>query len=182
MSIDLQDIINRVTMEKTAEPVAVTPEVAPVVEPAAPAAEPAPAEPAAPATPESTVEEQQKIAAEMDEAGRIMARAFNDELQKLAVGAHGYVDTKAEEPTNPMQVSTKPERTENALKAVQILTQLTAGERVKGPEGYIQVNGQPAEPTAPEIGVEEHPIAYDATKNADAKVITAIYNKFFGEN
>jgi hypothetical protein len=183
MSINLQDIINRVTLEKAAE-VTVAPEVAAAPAPAvAPAVAPevAPVAPVAAVT-EPTLEEQQKVAAEMDDAGRIMARAFHDELQKLAVGAHGYVDTKAEDPVNPVQTSLKPERMENASKAIAIIQQLTAGERVKGPEGYVQVNGQPVEPTAPEIAVEEHPTAYDVTKKADAKIITAVYKKFFGEN
>lgn len=183
MSINLQDIINRVTLEKNAEvavpetvpapPVTATPvtttNAAPVVTPT-------------PVVNEPTLEEQQKIAAEMDDAGRIMARAFHDELQKLAVGAHGYVDTKAEEPVTPTQTSLKPERMENASKAIAIIQQLTMGERVKGPEGYVQVNGQPVEATAPELTVEEHPTAYDVTKSADAKIITAVYNRFFGGN
>jgi hypothetical protein len=181
MPIDLQDIINRVTLEKTADAVAAPAEVSEAPAAVAPVV-PAPAPVVEAPVVEASVEEQQKIATEMDEAGRIMARAFHNELSKLAVSAHGYVDTKAEEPINPVQVSLKPERLENAMKAVQIISQLTAGERLKGPEGYIQVNGQPTAPTAPEIGVEEHPTAYDATKNADAKVISAVYRKFFGEN
>jgi hypothetical protein len=188
MPIDLQEIINRITLEKNAqeavpEPVPAATEPAPVVAepaPVVPAATPAPVP--APAVTEPTLEEQQKVAAEMDEAGRVMARAFHDELYKLAVGAHGYVETKAEDPASPAQISLKPERQENAMKAVSIIQQLTAGERLKGPEGYIQVNGQPTVPTAPELPVEEHPTAYDQSKNASAKIITAVYNKFFGGN
>jgi hypothetical protein len=180
MPINLQDIISRVTSqvnesEKTAEEVAAVAAVA-----AAPAVVPAVA-PVVTAAPVENLEEQQKVAAEMDEAGRVMARAFYDELNKLAVSAHGYVDTAAENPENPaVQVSTKPERLDNAMKAVSIIQQLTAGERVKGPEGYVQVNGQPVAATAPEIPVEEHPVAYDATKRASAKIIEAVYSKYFG--
>lgn len=178
MAINLQDIINKslATIEATTK----VAEAAP-----APAVEAAPevkvAEAAAPvATADADL---QKVAAEMDEAGRVMARAFYDELQKIAVSAHGYVDSAAEQVReNPaVQVSMAPERMENASKAIQIITQLTAGERVKGPEGYIQVNGQPVDGTAPEIPVEEHPVAVDATKRADAKLITALYTKYFPE-
>ena len=175
MSINLQDIINKVTASVEAEkvaqvaPVEVAPvEVAPVVVAEVPEAE--------------KVAELQKVAAEMDAAGRVMARAFYDELQKIAVSAHGYVDSAAEMVReNPaVQVSLAPERMENASKAIQIVQQLTAGERMKGPEGYVQVNGQIVDGTKPEIPVEEHPVAIDATKRADAKAITTLYNHYFG--
>ena len=185
MPIDIQEIISRMTeqVEKTAEgeAVVVAPEV-PGVQATTPVAA-AVTTPAAAASPAATteVQEQQKVAAEMDEAGRVIARAFYDELQKIAVSAHGYVDTLAEEPANPaVQMSKKPERLENAMKAVGIIQQLTAGERVKGPEGYVQVNGQPAETTAPELTVDEHPILIDEGKKADATVISRIYTNLFG--
>jgi hypothetical protein len=186
MPIDLQEIINRVTLEKTADVAAVSP-VAPVAPVAAEVVVPVAAtEVVAPvALQEPTLEEQQKVAAEMDAAGRIMARAFHDELGKLAnltktaVGAHGYVDTAAELPETPIQVSKQPERLENAMKAVSIIQQLTAGERVHGTEGYVQVNGQPVDATAPEV--DEHPTVNDpAAKHASADIITAVYDRFFG--
>ena len=178
--INLQDIINKVTASVEAEPVKVA-----AAEPApAPAvAEPvkvASAEPVAPVAAEADL---QKVAAEMDEAGRVMARAFYDELQKIAVSAHGYVNSPAEMNREfpAVQTSMAPERMENAGKAIQILTQLTAGERMKGPEGYIQVNGQPVDGTAPEIAVEEHPVAVDSIKRADGKLLTALYTHYFPE-
>ena len=184
MPIDIQEIISRMTeqVEKTADgEVVVAPETLGVaaVAPVAVAAN----TPAVAASPAATteVEQQQKVAAEMDEAGRVIARAFYDELQKIAVSAHGYVNTLAEEPTNPaVQMSTKPERLDNAMKAVGIIQQLTAGERVKGPEGYVQVNGQPTEPSAPELTVDEHPILIDEGKKADASVISKVYTDLFG--
>jgi hypothetical protein len=175
--INLQDIINKVTASVEAEPVKMA-EAAPAV------AEPIKVAEAAPATPAAEAD-LQKVATEMDEAGRVMARAFYDEFQKIAVSAHGYVDSPAEQGagrTNPaVAVSFAPERMENAGKAIQILTQLTAGERMKGPEGYIQVNGQPVDGTAPEIAVEEHPVAVDSIKRADGKLLTALYTHYFPE-
>ena len=116
-------------------------------------------------------------------AGRVIARAFYDELNKIAVSAHGYTPSEAEDQrANPaVQVAFAPERLENTMKAVQILEQLTAGERVHGTEGYIQVNGQPTEPTQPEIPVEEHPLAIDVDKRASAEIVSAVYQHLFGE-
>lgn len=176
MPIDIQEIISRMQsqVEKTAEE---APVAAPAVAvPAAPTAAPAPAA-------EPTADEQQKVAAEMDEAGRVIARAFYDELNKIAVSAHGYTPSEAEDQrANPaVQVAFAPERLENTMKAVQILEQLTAGERVHGTEGYIQVNGQPTEPTQPEIPVEEHPLAIDVDKRASAEIVSAVYQHLFGE-
>ena len=185
MPIDIQEIIARMTeqVEKTAEGETVA--VAPAA-PGVPATTPVAAAvntPATAQTPAATaeVEEQQKVAAEMDEAGRVIARAFYDELQKIAVSAHAYLPTIADEPHNPaVQMSTKPERLDNAMKAVGILQQLTAGERVHGTEGYVQVNGQPTEATAPELTTDEHPIMIDEGKSADAAVISKIYTNLFG--
>ena len=184
MPIDIQEIISRMTeqVEKTAEgEVVVTPE-APGVQATTPVAA-AVATPAVAIPPVVTeeVQEQQKVAAEMDEAGRVIARAFYDELQKIAVSAHGYVDTLAEEPTNPaVQMSLKPSRLNNAMRAAGIIDQLTAGERLHGTEGYIEVNGNIVEPTAPELTVDEHPLLVDAGKRADAAVISKIYTNLFG--
>jgi hypothetical protein len=184
MAIDLQEIIKRVT--SVVEEPTKTAETAEVVTAAAtPASEviaPVVTAVAAVAPVASEVEDLKKVAAEMDEAGRVMARAFYDELTKLGVGVHGYVDSKADfVPENPAtMVSKAPERLDNALKAVSILQQLTAGERAHGNDGYIQVNGQPVASTSPEIGVEEHPVAVDVAKSADAKIITNVFNRFFG--
>jgi len=179
MAINLQDIISKVSAQIESEPVKVA--SAPAAVEAAP--EVKVAEAVAPAPAPTVESDLQKVAAELDDAGRVIARAFYDELNKIAVAAHGYVDSKAEMVReNPaVQVSMAPERMENASKAIQLVQQMTAGERLKGPEGYVQVNGQIVDGTAPEIPVEEHPVAVDAAKHAGAKLITRLYNHYFPE-
>jgi hypothetical protein len=169
MPIDLKELINKVTAEAQAPAVEKTAEATP-----------------APAPVQQTDDEMKKVAAEMDEAGRVMARAFYDELNKLAVSAHGVVESVADHvKENPaVQVSTKPERMENANKALAIIQQLTNGERLQGPEGYIAVNGNIVSPAAPEFvpsPANETAVAYDATKQGNAEVITKLYERFFAE-
>ena len=79
------------------------------------------------------------------------------------------------------------------MKVVGILGSLTAGERLHGSEGYIQVNGQPVAPTQTSIAEITQPTAYDAAKAgetratagvdakvASARVVTTLYDKYFG--
>ncbi len=133
-----------------------------------------------------------KIAAEMDDAGRVMARAFADELQKLAVGVVGMTPNTDAIPENPaVQVSNDDVRRDDADKVTAILTQLTMGERAQGPDGYKQVDSNPVD-AAQSVAVDEHPTTHDVQnvakrqaaeareKTASDAVISALYQKYFG--
>jgi hypothetical protein len=156
-------------LEKTAEP---TPAVT----------EPTPAL----AVTEPVVDENaelQKIAAEMDEAGRIIARAFYDELTKIAVGTVGMTPNPDAIPANPgVMVAKVDVKEQDIAKVQQIIQQLTAGERAKGPEGFIQVNGQPVAATEPvndAATAAASPNVQPGQKTASADVIEKIYSRFF---
>jgi hypothetical protein len=147
----------------------------PTVTPAVAAADPVVTPPAPPA-----VDEIKKQAEEADDVGRIMARAFHDELQKIAVGVVGMTPNPDAIPANPAVTLPSVDIHEADIKKVQaIIQQLTAGERMHGPQGYVQVNGQPAAATQPVV-VDETPIAAD--KKANAEVIEKLYERYFAED
>ncbi len=147
---------------------------------------------AAPAVAPTTEQDLQKVAAEMDQAGRVMARAFVDEISKLAVSSTGMVVSSADVPDNPVTVDRTPTDEQDVDKALAIINQLTEGERNHGPQGYIQVNGQPVAQTGAhfmendQLPAEEH-AAEEAAEAAEVKqgsvnaVVTRLYNSFFEE-
>ena len=136
----------------------------------------------------------EKFAAEMDDAGRVMARSFANELQKLAVGVVGVTPNTDAIPDNPaVQVSNDDVRREDADRVAAIIAQLTLGERAKGPQGYTQVDSNPVDGAA-SVAVDEHPTAHDVAnvakrqeaekregvKTASSDVVNALYQKYFG--
>lgn len=151
-------------------------------------ATPAPATPPAePATPAPAAvegnDELRKIAEEMDEAGRIIARSFYDELQKLAVGSVGLTPNPDATPDNPLvQISKADVHEQDVAKVQAIIQQLTDGERNATPDGYVQVNGQIVARTEPVVDAQTNAALPDKQpKTASADVIEKIYTRFFPE-
>lgn len=133
----------------------------------------------------------QKKAAEVDDQGRIMARAFFDELNKIAVGDVGITPNPAAVPDNPgIQLSNQGGVGAAAYgPADAVIQQLTASAQVGGPQGTIGVQGGAMQPIPGVAGVDEHPVAADAAKakeramadkTAADKAISALYKKFVG--
>jgi NAD(P)-dependent dehydrogenase (short-subunit alcohol dehydrogenase family) len=117
----------------------------------------------------------QKLAQEADEQGRIVARAFYDELQKIAVSPVGMTPNPAAIPDNPAtQVSTGDIKEDDVAQVVKAIMQLTNGERMQGPSGTVNVNNAPVAPATPTV--DEYPIAADVHKTAAVKV----YEHYFG--
>lgn len=147
------------------------------LEESAPVAEPTPV-----AQTSEEVNDLKKQAEEADGIGRVMARSFMDELQKIAVGVTSLTPNPDAVHENPAVVMPNVDIHEADVKKVQaIIQQLTAGERMKGPQGYVQVNGAPAETTQP-VAVDETPIAYDVHKKAaNAEIIENLYARYFAE-
>jgi hypothetical protein len=179
--IDLENLISTLSADTTKTASAETTEqvVAPT---AAPEAE---------KTAETTENELQKVAAEMDAAGRVMARAFVDEISKLAVSSTGMVASEADIPENSVTVDRTPTDEADVDKAVAIINQLTEGERNHGPQGYIQVNGQPVAQTGahfmendeiPSEAAEAAAEAAEVKQGSVSPIVSKLYTNLFGEN
>ena len=113
------------------------------------------------------------------------------ELQKEAVGAVGATPDPQAVPENPgVQLSRElgPEQQATNSQIAQLIGQLTNGERLAGPNGYI---AGPAGIIAPATARgQEPPVAADAemivenmdnSKAAAIAVVEEVYSRFFGE-
>ena len=164
MGATLQEIIEQ--LEKTAAPVAETP---------------APAEntevPVEPQVDENA--ELRKLAEEYDAAGRIMAIAFADELQKIAVGVTGVTPNTAAEGDNPaVQLSNADVNLGEVAQVVGAIKQQTLGAEAKmTPQGQVTVEPKQITPAGPS---EVPPVAADAGKVASADVVEKLWNHYFG--
>lgn len=129
--------------------------------------------------------------AEYDAAGRIMARGFYDEWQKLAVGVVGMTPNTGEEGDNPaVQLSNGEIQQGEVAQVVGTLRQMTQGaEANMSPGGKIenQLTGQ-VSPTSP--SVQHNPsVAADvkkqqelavAEKTSSAEVVGRLFDHYFG--
>ena len=113
------------------------------------------------------------------------------ELQKEAVGVVGATPDPQAVPENPgVQLSRElgPEQQATNSQVAQLIAQLTNGERMAGPNGYIAgPAGIMAPATAqgqePPVAGEEQMIAQamDYSKAAAVAVVEEVYSRFFGE-
>lgn len=161
---------------------------------AAPTAESTPATPAAaPVEPQVNEKdaELRKLAEEYDAAGRIMAFAFADELQKIAVGVTGVTPNTAAVPENPtVQVSDEDIQLGNVQAVVGQLRAVTQGAEAKmTPAGKVEANTVTSVSATPASVAENPPVAYDAAKaqeeaaaakQASSAVVGKLYEHFFG--
>ncbi len=171
------------------------------------ALEPVVQEKGTPETPAEVVnaDDMAKVA-EADAQGRIMARAFNDELKKLAVAP--VAPTPADPgaiPNNPALEVGRGEpaqpQYEKSMQVNGIIAALTAANKVGAGEIATPAGAQPAQHTDPQEG--NMPLAYDqavaqeraavpgveAVKTGELAsddkgaefIVTALYNKYVGE-
>lgn len=136
-------------------------------------------------TPETLVEnnevaELQKIAEIEDMKGRIQARAFVDEIQKIAVTVTGLTPNTGAVPANPaVQVSNMDAHEADVQQVEAIIKKLTmGGEQKMSPAGAIHEQNVPVAATQP-IAIDEHPVAADAQKTAGEEIMSALYDKWF---
>lgn len=137
--------------------------------------------------------EHRKLAEEYDAAGRIMAFAFADELQKIAVGTVGMTVNTGEIPENPaVELSRTDVDLGNVEKVVSKLRAITQGaEGNYSPAGKVEALLPTVESTEPSNQIP--PVAYDAAKAqqlaaAEAAVgqkrastaVDVLYQHYFG--
>lgn len=148
-------------------------------------------------TPETPKDPDMEKIAEADAQGRIMARAFFDELEKVGVLP------MAEYPADPGAVTNNPavevgrgepaqRNVEGQSAANQLIAELTAANKVGAGEVSTPAGAQPVAKTDPNEG--NQPLAADAAKaqekaavpGAEAvktgalKITKTLYNKYFG--
>jgi predicted RNA-binding protein len=123
-------------------------------------------------------DELRKLAEEYDAAGRIMARAFASELEKIAVGATGVTPNTAAEGDNPaVQVSNSDVNLANVQQVVGVLKATTMGAEAKNTsQGQLQVDSMNTVATTP---MENPPVAADI-KQASADVVERLWQHYFG--
>lgn len=143
---------------------------------------------------DENVEDTEKIAAAVEQ-GQIMARAFVQELEKLAVGVGpmtpntGAVDT----PDRINHMSNAEERMMDTAQIAALIAKYTNGERAQGPNGYVGTPQGPIAPTQQGAIVEDvKPLPADVNKaqnlqmamaqekQAADTVLSNLYAKFFG--
>jgi hypothetical protein len=116
--------------------------------------------------------ELRKIAEEYDAAGRIMARGFTDELQKIAVGATGITPNTAAIPENPaVQVTDGYVQLPEVDAVVNTLRQMTQGAEARfSSEGKVEVAPHTTMPTGASVSSDPKGLAADAAKAQEAAV------------
>lgn len=145
---------------------------------------------------EESEEEMRKTAKRADEEGRVMARSFFDELQKLGVAPTAeYPSDPGAVPINrgvevPRGEAAQP-HAEQTSKVNQIIAQLTTSNKVGAGEVGTSAQVEPQKHTAP----QEAPVAADimkaeerkmtgegqVVKTGSAKILTNLYNEYFPE-
>jgi hypothetical protein len=134
--------------------------------------------------------ETEKVAAEMDAQGRIMAQAFMDELQKIAVGDAAYMPHNDDAKKDPKELmkGDVPE----AGKVDAVVAKLKELEGAARGGSYVQHGDQPI-PAAPKAADESFgSTAADMGKAAEAteeeastdetpegRIVGALYNTYF---
>lgn len=129
-----------------------------------------------------------KIAEEYDAAGRIMARAFADEMNKIAVGVTGITPNTAAVPDNPaVQLSNEDVNLPEVAQVVNTIREQTQGAEAKmTPAGQVQVEPKVTTGAGPS---EQKPVAADmrsaqedAAAAKTAQVVERLWNHYFGQN
>lgn len=127
---------------------------------------------------ENTTEEEEadmkKRAALADEEGRVIARAFMDELQKQGVAmAAEYPADPGALPNNPAVETPRGEAAqphmEQTAKVEALLRKLTTANKVGAGEVGTSAQVEPQQHTAP----VEHPVAADVTKQQEREATQA---------
>lgn len=129
----------------------------------------------------STSDELDKLAAEADDQGRIIARAFMDELNKIAVGDTDKTENSAEEGDNPaLQLSNKEIGLATASAADNLIQGLTASVKAGGPQGTIGAQGAVQDIIPGTAGDEVliTPTSGTATKAASDEVVSELYKRY----
>jgi hypothetical protein len=117
-----------------------------------------------------------------------MARAFADELEKIAVGVTGVTPNTAAEGDNPaVQVSNADVNVPEVQKVVGVIKEQTMGAEAKmTPQGQVQADPKVTVPGAP---MENPPVAADAkgaaeeaaaAKQASVEVVERLWKHYFG--
>lgn len=123
-----------------------------------------------------------KQAEEFEAAGIIMARAFANELEKIAVGATGVTPNTAAEGDNPaVQVSNADVNLAEVGKVVGVIREQTGGAEAKNsPAGQVQADPKV---TVPAAGMENPPVAADVKQSSsNEEVVRHLWEYYFGEN
>lgn len=136
--------------------------------------------------------ETEKVAAEMDAQGRIMAQAFMDELQKIAVGDAAYMphNDDAKKGNNELMKGDVPE----AGKVDAVVSKLKELEGAARSGSYVQHGDMPV-PAAPKAADESFgTTSADMGKAAEAtdevaeegetpegRIVGALYDSYFAE-
>jgi len=123
-----------------------------------------------------------KVAELADDQGRIIARAFMDELNKIAVETVGMtVNTATEGENLNMHLSNKDVHTDVTAPADAVIRGLTAAVQAGGPQGEIGGTGLSSQSIAG-TPADEAPVAgvSGTVKAASDKVIEALYAKYVG--
>ncbi len=137
--------------------------------------------------------DQEKVAALVEE-GQIMARAFVDELEKIAVGDGPMTpDTGAvKSPDKVNHVDNGNIKAEEVDKVTAILSQLVAPVRagvgeIATPAGVVDVPARPPvdEKPLPADAMKQQEqqaaVAADMNKAAANEILSNLYNRYFGE-
>jgi hypothetical protein len=141
-------------------------------------------------TEDSNDAETEKVAAEMDSQGRIMAQAFMDELQKIAVGDGAYAphNDDAKKGQNELAKGDVPE----AGKVDAVVAKLKELEGVARSGSYVQHGDQPV--PAPAKSVDESfgstssdmgkaaSADDDAEETPEGRIVGSLYNQYFAGN
>lgn len=145
-------------------------------------------------TDDSNDAETEKVAAEMDSQGRIMAQAFMDELQKIAVGDGAYVphNDDAKKDVKELAKGDVPE----AGKVDAVVAKLKELEGVARSGSYVQHGDQPAPAPAKSVDESFGSTAVDMAKGAEAsektaeedtetpegRIVGTLYDQYFAGN
>ena len=138
-------------------------------------------------TAEATSDEDlEKIAAESDAQGRIMAQAFMDELQKLAVGDGPYTPNMddAKKGINELVKGDVPE----AGKVDAVVAKLKEMEGVARSGSYVQANAEAApapakapDETAGSTASDNRIKAASADESPETRIVGNLYDTYFKE-
>jgi len=151
---------------------------------------------------EEAEEETEKLAAEYDAQGRVMARAFMDELQKVAVATGVYTGHSADMSKKPVELVTgdvpeagKADAVINKLREYEAAAQgsyvQADGVIMPAPNkavdetfGSTAVDGNPDKnaPVGGEAAVEaEEEKTAEAEETSEERILGTLYNAYFGE-
>tara|TARA_Y100000593_G_C4236546_1_gene299854 strand:+ start:360 stop:1010 length:651 start_codon:yes stop_codon:yes gene_type:complete len=130
--------------------------------------------------------ETEKVAAEMDAQGRIMAQAFMDELQKIAVGDSAYIphNDDAKKDQKELMKGDVPE----GGKVDAVVAKLKELEGVARSGSYVQHGDSPA--PAPAKSVDESfgstssdmgkaASAEETEETPEARIVGSLYDQYF---